>query len=370
MTTSPWLDQTRRVVVKIGTGVLTAGVGQIDRDRLAAIAAQLAELRAAGREVVVVSSGAIGLGMGRLGLTKRPTELARLQACAAIGQTVLMEMWEQALAKHGLPVAQLLLTREDVGARQRHLNLRQTFEELLALGYIPIVNENDSVSVDEIKFGDNDILSALVAVLTKSPLLVILSTITGLLEDQGRGALIPLVEAITPEIEALAGGTTSATAVGGMKTKIGAAQVATQSGCAVFLGAGKDPRLLPDLMAGQPRGTLFLPRRASLAARKRWLAWFEKPEGRIAIDAGAVQALRVGGRSLLAAGVTSVEGRFSAGATVDVVDPSGQPIARGRVHFSATELRDLAGQPTASIRQRFPDRRPEVMHRDELVVLA
>jgi len=370
MTTGSWQEQTRRVVVKIGTGVLTEGVGRIDRARLAAIAAQIAELRAGGREVVVVSSGAIGLGMGRLGLARRPTRLARLQACAAIGQTVLMELWEQALAVHKLPVAQLLLTREDVRARQRHLNLRQTVDELLALGYVPIVNENDSVSVDEIKFGDNDILSALVAVLTKSPLLVILSTIPGLLKDQGRGELVPLVEAITPEVEALAGGTTSVTAVGGMKTKLGAAQVATQSGCAVFLGSGRDDRLLPDLLAGQPRGTLFLPRRAALGARKRWLAWFEKAEGRVWIDAGAVKALAVDGRSLLAAGVTAVEGGFAAEATVDVVGPDGRPVARGRVHFSASELREMAGQPTATIRTRHPERRPEVMHRDELVVLA
>lgn len=370
MKPDPWLEQTRRVVVKIGTGVLTQGVGQIDRARMAAIAAQVAAARAGGREVVVVSSGAIGLGMGRLGLKQRPTSLARLQACAAIGQTVLMELWEQALAPHGLPVAQLLLTREDVRARQRHLNLRQTFDELLSLGYVPIVNENDSVSVDEIRFGDNDILSALVAVLTKSPLLVILSTIPGLLEDQGRGALIPLVESITPEIEALAGGTTSTTAVGGMKTKLDAAQVATQSSCAVFLGSGRDDQLIPDLLAGNPRGTLFLPRRATLGSRKRWVAWFEKPLGGVRIDAGAVKALMADGRSLLAAGVTGVGGTFAAGATVDVVGPDGRPVARGRVRFSSAELAALAGCSNAEVRRLHPDRRPEVMHRDQLVVLA
>lgn len=363
-------EQTRRVVLKVGTGTLTSGVGQRDDTALRSLAAQVAALRARGLEVVVVSSGAIGLGMGTLGLTKRPLDLPTLQACAAIGQPRLMTAWEAVLAEHGLRCAQLLLTREDVRGRDRHLNLRACCERLLALGVVPVVNENDSVSVDEIKFGDNDLLSALVAVLCRADLLLILSTIHGLCHDAGKGPLIPLVEQITPEIEALAGGTVSTTAVGGMKSKITAAKVATAAGCGVFIGSGQDPTLMAALLAGEPRGTFFVPQRTSLKARQKWMAWFAKPAGSLRIDAGAHAALH-DGKSLLVSGLTAVSDDFAANSVVDVVDPSGRVVARGLTLYSAEELVRALGQSLPTLRQLFPGRkRYEAIHRDSLVLLG
>ncbi|MCD8483549.1 MAG: glutamate 5-kinase [Verrucomicrobia bacterium] len=246
-----------RVVIKLGTNLLTAGGGRLDVVRVSGICTQIAAMRAKGLQVVVVSSGAVGLGMGKLGLLRRPTELASLQACAAIGQSLLMETWQQCFQQHGIIVAQILLTREDVRHRERHLAITHTLEHLLKLGVVPIVNENDTVSAAEIKFGDNDILSALTASLIQAHLLVILSTIPGLLDLKGDGKVVPVVAQIDERIEAMAGGTTSATAVGGMRSKIEAAKVATKSGCGVFIGSGEHPALLAELMEGRALGTFF-----------------------------------------------------------------------------------------------------------------
>ncbi len=365
-------SSTRRVVLKFGTGVLTQGVGGPDPEKIAAFAARLAEWRKRGIEVVVVTSGAIGLGMGRLGLTKRPTgDLPTLQACAAIGQAILMDLWAKGFEPHGLTTAQLLLTRDDLGSRERHLRARATLEKLLELGVIPVINENDSVQTAEITFGDNDTLSAMVSSLVGAELLVILSTIPGFLDMGGTNEVIPVIEKITSDIEARAGGTTSATAVGGMRSKVCAARIALASGCGVFICSGKEASILDELRAGRPIGTYFVPSEKKLPARQRWLAWFDRPEGSIRLDAGAVEAIAKQGRSLLAKGVTEVRGEFATGATVNLEDPEGRIIARGVSGYAAADLRKIAGATSAEITRLLPSHKGgEAVHRDGLVVLG
>lgn len=364
------LAATHRVVIKLGTGILTSGVGQLDLRRIEHISAEVAMLKAEGKQVIVVSSGAVGLGMGRLGLEKKPRRLAALQKCAAVGQSRLTETWQNAFDPHGITVAQLLLTREDVRSRKRHIALMELVEECLSEGIVPIVNENDSISAAEIKFGDNDVLSALVASLSKADLLCILSTARGLENRAGDGAIIPIVENIGPEHIHLAGGTESATGTGGMVTKLEAARIATQSGCAVFIGSGKEPRILTRLFAGNAPGSLFLPRKLSIGSRKRWLAFFQSPAGSIEVDPGAEHALRENGRSLLAKGVVKANGTFEAGDVVAIMGAGGDAIARGVCQFSSIELARLFGKSNAEVKAAFPDRkRYEVIHRDALVLL-
>ncbi|HEY9250860.1 MAG TPA: glutamate 5-kinase, partial [Rariglobus sp.] len=293
----------RRVVIKLGTGVLTSGIGQLNTGRIAALAASVAGLRAAGTEVIVVSSGAVGLGMGRLGLKKKPTEVSRKQACAAIGQSLLMQTWQHGLDPHGLTAAQVLLTHEDLRNRDRHLGVKACIEEIIAYGTIPIINENDTVSAAEIKFGDNDTLSAMVASLSGAQHLLILSTAPGLIDMKGTGRIVPVVEKITPEIEAMAGGTTDITATGGMISKITAAKLAVRAGCGVFIASGAEPDIIARLLGGTGPGTFFVPSGIPLDAKKRWLAYFQRPTAAIQINACAVPVLREKGGSLLAIGV-------------------------------------------------------------------
>lgn len=359
----------QRIVVKIGTNTLTSNAQSIDVERVQSVCSQIAALRERGIEVIVVSSGAIGLGMGALKLTQRPRELPMLQACAAIGQTLLMETWQKCLQAHQLQSAQILLTREDVQSRERHVAVRDTVERLLSLGAIPIVNENDTVSAAEIKFGDNDILSALVASLSKADLLVILSVVTGMM-DREKGTLITLVEAITPELEAMAGGTDNPRAVGGMITKVEAAKVATRSGCGVFIGNGRNPSILIQLITGEAEGTFFMPQEESMASKKRWLAFFGRPKGTVTVDSGAVKALRDEGGSLLAKGVTDISGDFTEQMIVNVAAPDGKLIARGSSNYASSELKKISGQNSEAIRKVFPERkRLEVIHRDQMVIL-
>ncbi|MCC5834541.1 MAG: glutamate 5-kinase [Opitutales bacterium] len=361
----------RRVVVKIGTNTLTANGGGIDISRIETLTRQIAHLRKQGIEVVVVSSGAIGLGMGQLGLKKRPTDLTGLQACAAIGQPLLVSTWLNALKSHQITGAEVLLTREDVRGRQRHVAIRDTLERLLKLGVVPIINENDTVSAAEIKFGDNDVLSALVSSLIQADLLVILSTIPGLIDFKGTGAVVPLIPEITPEIRAMAGGTDSPTAVGGMISKVDAAEIAIQSGCGVFIGDGAHPSLLIDLAAGEAEGTFFVPRKLPMAARKRWIAFFQRPAGSIRIDAGAEEAIRKDGSSLLAKGVVLVEGEFEEGAVVAIESSSGRLLARGLAGFASRDMVTVAGKGSDEIRKAFPQRRRcEVVHRNSLVLVG
>ncbi len=360
----------KRVVIKLGTGVLTSGIGQLDTARIAAVCAEVAALRARGTEVIIVSSGAVGLGMGALQLGKRPKDLSKKQACAAIGQSLLMQHWQAGFAPHRLTVAQVLLTHEDLRARARFLGVKATLRQLIGYGTIPIINENDTVSAAEIKFGDNDTLSALVASLIEAQYLIILSTAPGLIDLRGTKQIVPVVERITPEIEAMAGGTTSETAVGGMISKISAAKLATRSGCGVFIASGTEPEIIVKLLAGRGRGTFFVPSGLPLEAKKRWLAYFQRPAGAIHVNACAVPVLREQGRSLLAVGVTHATGTFAAGEIVNIAGPDGAVFARGKAAFASEEIPALSGQQGPAVRDLHPTRkRLEVVHRNDLVLL-
>lgn len=364
------LKKARRVVIKLGTGVLKDQDGSIHQPRIAALAQQVAELRARGLEVLIVSSGAVGLGMGKLDLKKRPKHTATLQACAAIGQTILMQTWQEQFSPFGITVAQILLTREDVRGRRRHVAVHDTLERLLALGVVPIINENDTVSAEEIKFGDNDTLSALVGSLVQADLLVILSTIPGLMDLKGSGEVIRVVENIDDRIRGMAQGTDSPTAVGGMISKISAAEIATRSGCAVFICSGKQPKILHELFAGVALGTFFPATEENMQARKRWIAFFEKALGRIYVDGGAVEALSSDGGSLLAKGVLRTEGTFAEGAIVEVAAEDGTVFARGLTDFDAETISEIAGKSTDEIRELYPEHKhTEIIHRDALVLL-
>ena len=354
------LSTVQRLVVKLGTGVLTDARKRPDPLQFTQLVAQIAQLRAAGKEVVLVTSGAVGAGMGALGFQKRPSQLAELQACAAIGQSRLMAMYESLFRHYELGIAQVLLTHDDLADHTRHLNARNTLRTLLKGGVVPIINENDAVSVTELKFGDNDRLSALVAALLPADLLVILTTADGLIQDYGtpQARLLQTVERIDDGIEGMAGGTTSATAVGGMATKIQAAKIVGRSGIPLVIASGRRFDGLSRILSGEPEGTLFLPNPKSLSSRKRWIAFFDAPRGRLHVDDGARVALQQQGRSLLAAGITRIEGAFEAEQVVSILDASGREFARGLVSLSHHDLAPKMEAP-----------RTEVVHRDNLVVL-
>jgi glutamate 5-kinase len=348
-----------RVVVKLGTGVLTDSRKQPDQAQLEQLATQVAALQKAGREIVLVTSGAVGAGMGALGYEKRPTNLAELQACAAVGQSRLMTIYEKLFAAHDLHVAQVLLTHDDLEHHERHLNARNTLVTLLDCGVIPIINENDAVSFTEIKFGDNDKLSALVASLLPADLLVILTTVDGVIENFGRAnpKTIPTIEQIDSTIEKLAGGTDSETAVGGMASKIQAAKIVVRSGIPLVIASGKKKNILARVLAGEDEGTLFVAHPAKLQGRKRWIAFFHHPKGALFVDDGAKKALRESGKSLLPPGIARCEGEFDAGDVVRICDLDGTEFARGIAKFNAAEVR---GRKLARV---------EVVHRDDLVIL-
>ena len=348
-----------RIVVKLGTGVLTDSRKQPDQAQLEQLVAQVAALRKAGREIVLVTSGAVGAGMGALGYEKRPTDLAELQACAAVGQPRLIGVYEKLFAAHDLRVAQVLLTHDDLEHHERHLNARNTLVTLLDRGVTPIINENDAVSFTEIKFGDNDKLSALVASLLPADLLVILTTVDGVIENFGKAnpKTISVIEQIDSTIEKLAHGTDSETAVGGMKSKIEAAKIVVRSGIPLVIASGKKKNVLARVLAGEDEGTLFVAHPAKLQGRKRWIAFFHHPKGALFVDDGAKKALRESGKSLLPHGVARCEGEFDAGDVVRICDLDGTEFARGIAKFNAAEVR---GRKLARV---------EVVHRDDLVIL-
>ena len=378
----PTAARPKRVVVKLGTGVLTHGIGQLDTDRIASLCAQLAALHKAGTEVIVVYSRAVGLGMGPHRLTKKPKEVTKKQACAAVGQSLLMQIWQQGFDPHGLTVAQVLLTHDDLRERDRHLSIKATLNQLVSYGTIPIINENDTVSAAEInallKFGDNDTLGAMVAGLVEAQHLVILSTAPGLIDMKGTKEIVPVVEKITPEIEAMAGGTTSETATGGMISKISAARLATKSGCGVFIASGAEPDILPRLFAGTGPGTFFVPAGIPMESKKRWLAYYQRPTGTIFVNACAVPVLREQGRSLLAVGITGIKGAFAAGDIVNIAfDGTGESplakhavFARGKSAYSSDEVATITGKHGDEVRALYPNRkRLDVIHRDDLALL-
>ena len=353
------LKETSRLVVKLGTGILTSRSKQIDPAQVEQLVAQVAAQRAAGREVVVVSSGAVGAGMGALGLAKRPTDLSDLQACAAVGQSRLMSTYSELFARHNLPVAQVLLTHDDLEHRDRHLNARNTLVSLLEKGVVPIVNENDAVSYTELKFGDNDWLAALVACLLPADLLVVLTTVDGLVENFGKKnpRTLPVVETIDANIKKLAGGTLSATAIGGMEAKLRAAAMTARTGIPMVIASGKKKRVLANLLEGRDEGTFFVPRPGRLRGRKRRIAFFHHPKGSLWVDNGARDALRDKGKSLLPPGVARCNGDFAKGDVVRICDLDGTEFSRGISRFDADEIR---ARKLRGI---------EIVHRNDLVIL-
>jgi len=353
------LTNVNRVVVKVGTGVLTDSRKQPDFLQMVQLAAQLADLRRTGKEVLLVTSGAVGAGMGVLGYDHRPTKLAELQACAAVGQSRLMATYDEIFGKLGVHVAQVLLTHDDLEHHERHLNARNTLVTLLERGILPIINENDAVSFTEIKVGDNDRLSALVACLLPADLLVILTTADGLYQKYGtpEAKLINTVAKIDSNVERLARSTSSPTAVGGMISKIEAAKIVMRAGIPMVIASGKKQDVLARIINGEPEGTLFVPQPKKLTGRKRWIAFFHHPKGTLVVDDGAKRALRESGKSLLQPGVLRCEGDFAEGDVVRVCDADGTEFARGIVACSAADIAEGKPCPT------------ELIHRDNLVIL-
>jgi glutamate 5-kinase len=367
------LGDARRFVVKVGSSLVTNRGEGLDLAAMANWAAQIATLRAAGKEVVLVSSGAIAEGMQRLGWRKRPGAMHELQAAAAVGQMGLVQAYESCFRGHGIRTAQVLLTHADLADRQRYLNARSTLRTLIGLGVLPVINENDTVVTDEIR-GDNDTLAALVANLIEADVLVILTDQQGLYTADPRkdpaATLVHEARAGEPQLEAMAGGAGSLVGRGGMLTKVLAAKAAARSGAHTVIASGHAADVLVRLGRGEATGTLLHADTAPLAARKTWLAAHVQVTGRLALDAGAVRALAAGGKSLLPIGVKAVEGEFERGAVVACVAPDGREIARGLVNYSAAESRRILGKPSGEIARilGYVDE-PELIHRDNLVLL-
>lgn len=368
------LARIKRVVIKVGSQILTDSDQNLDSTFMAALATQIATARRQGLEILLVSSGAIAAGRGALGLADRPKTIPQKQAAAAIGQSRLMRAYENAFAPHGVNIAQLLLTRSDLADKTRNYNARATLETLLACGVIPIINENDTVAVEEIKFGDNDNLSALVTSLIDAGLLIILTDVAGLYDADPRSnpqaRLIPLVKSVTRELELAAGGSGSAVGTGGMATKLAAAKKAGKSGAATLIVNGRAAEIILRAVGGEETGTLVLPSQESLTRRKHWIAFTLRPQGRITVDAGAARVLRKDGRSLLPSGIVAVEGEFERGSCVRICDQSGVEFARGIADYTGSETAKLIGCNSARIEKilgyRYSD---EIVHRDNLVLL-
>jgi glutamate 5-kinase len=367
------ISDRQRWIIKIGSALLTNDGQGLATDVLDAWVKQVAALRQAGHEVLLVSSGAVAEGLSRLGWTRRPHALYKLQAAAAIGQMGLVQAYESRFQKYGLHTAQVLLTHEDLADRQRYLNARSTLNTLLDLGVIPIVNENDTVATEEIRFGDNDTLAALVANLVEADLLVLLTDQQGLLDGDPRtnpdARLIQEAQAGDVALERIAVGSGGAFGRGGMLTKVRAAARAARSGTMTLIAAGNEQNILLRLAANERLGTRLIPARGAVAARKQWLAGQLKVCGRLLLDDGAVKVLRGSGSSLLPVGVTRVEGEFKRGDLVVCLDTSGEEVARGLVNYSAADSRQIIGQPSRRIEELlgYVDE-TELIHRDNLVL--
>jgi glutamate 5-kinase len=364
----------QRWVVKIGSALLTADGRGLDRAAMAVWVGQMVALRAAGVELVLVSSGAVAAGMSRLGWTARPKAMNELQAAAAVGQMSLIRAWESSFAEHERQTAQILLTHDDLSDRKRYLNARSTLRTLVDLDVIPVINENDTVVTDEIRFGDNDTLAALVANLVEADLLVILTDRDGMFDADPRlnpdAVLISEARADDPALDAVAGGTGGALGRGGMQTKLRAARLAARSGAYTVIVGGRIEQVLARLKAGELLGTLLVPERDPLAARKQWLAGQLQTRGTLVLDAGAVKALRQDSKSLLAVGVKAIQGSFRRGEMVVCVDPQGREVARGLVNYSAIEAQKILGRSSDSIESLLGYvNEPELVHRDNLILL-
>lgn len=361
----------RRIVVKIGSSSLIYPTGRPNLTQIESLARQLADLYNRGKEVLLVSSGAIGLGLNRLGRTRRPKTIPEKQAAAAVGQGILIHIYERCFSEYNIPVGQVLLTREDFADRKRFLNARNTMETLLKMGVLPIINENDTVAVEEIRLGDNDNLAALVGGLVSADLLILLSDIDGLYEGDPRAAgarLIPEVREITPELERVAAGPQSSLGTGGMITKIQAARIAMHSGMIMVLAAAAEKDVVRRVADGEPLGTVFWPQ-TRLEDRKRWIAFSAAVQGKIYVDEGAARALLQKGKSLLPSGVVAVEGNFEVGNTVSICAPGGIEIARGITNFSAGEINTIKGAKTKDLERLLGYKAgEEVVHRNNLVL--
>ncbi|HMK44598.1 MAG TPA: glutamate 5-kinase [Dissulfurispiraceae bacterium] len=363
-----------RLVIKIGSNVLTLKNGGLNTKRIAVIAKEVSELLQAGHEVVVVSSGAIAAGMGKLGFEAKPSEIRLKQACAAVGQSLLMRAYGRCFKRNSRNVGQILLTRGVFSYRGTYLNAKNTIDSLLSFGVIPIVNENDTISTDEIKFGDNDRLAALVAGLIDADRFFILSDVDGLYPEDpkknSRAKLITTVEEITPDIERMAGGAGSIVGTGGMYSKILAAKRAIANGVTVHIVSGRSYGLVSAVLDGKKRGTTFLPKDHHMSSRKGWIAYGLRSKGYVVLDEGAVRALLTGGKSLLPSGIVRVEGAFKIGDAVFCVDSAGTQIAKGIVNYTSEDIDSIRGKQTSEIEGllgfKYSD---EVIHRDNMVIL-
>jgi glutamate 5-kinase len=364
-------------VVKVGSSVLTGLEGTLDPARTDQLAEQICQVIDSGRKVALVSSGAVGAGMGQLGWKKRPDNLRQLQAAAAVGQAYLIRAYDEGFRRHGRHAAQLLLTHEDFDSRPRYLNMRNTLNALFECSAVPIINENDTISVDEIRFGDNDRLAAMVTNLVQAPLLVILSVVDGLYQGEPGGAagptrtVIPVVRQIDDQVLAWAGAGRSTHGTGGMQSKLAAARLVTQAGGSVIIASGSQPQPLTKILAGEPVGTLFLAHGANHRARKRWIGLTARPRGHYIVDAGARRALESGPTSLLAIGIVDVVGEFDKGDVVGIRDASGQEFARGLTNYTNSDARRIRGLRTQEARLALGSAMyDEVVHRDNLVLIG
>jgi glutamate 5-kinase len=368
------LRQARRLVVKIGSALLTNDGRGLDVAALGLWVDQIADLVGSGVEVVIVSSGSVAEGMSRLGWTIRPEQLHELQAAAAVGQMGLVQTWEAQFKRHDLHTAQILLTHDDLSDRKRYLNARSTLRALLDFGVVPIVNENDTVVTDEIRFGDNDTLGALVANLVEADGLILLTDQIGLFDKDPRenpdAALVEQRQANDPELDAMAGTGMGALGRGGMQTKVRAARLAARSGAFTVIVGGKIEQVITRLREGDPIGTLLLPEQGRIAARKQWLASHLQTRGKLTLDQGAVTVLCRGGRSLLPVGVKGISGQFRRGEMVSCIDENGKEVARGLINYDAEEARAIAGLSSKRITEvlgYISDE--EMIHRDNLVIV-
>ena len=362
------LAASRQVIIKAGTRLL------IDREAMARLVTGVSEIRKTGRKVLLVTSGAVGMGMETLKIKSRPRDLARIQALAAVGQSALMAIYASECKRHGFEAAQLLLTAADLRNRERCLNVMNCINALWENNVLPVVNENDSVSVDELKFGDNDTLAGLLGSLTGSELTILLTTVNGLRdrkEDGSLGDRIPEVAKLTDDILGLAGGTDdSKFSIGGMESKLRAARIVTSAGGYLWIADGREPDVIRKILAAEDVGTLFLPRGRRMSGHKRWFTFFSKVSGRITVDDGARQAIVTAGKSLLPAGVTGVEGDFKRGDTVEIAGTDGVPFARGLVNYTGEECLKLRGCHSRDIHEIMgSDCETEMVHRDNLTLL-
>jgi glutamate 5-kinase len=364
------MDKIKRAVIKVGTATITESSGRLSRPRVRRLTTQIGEARSRGTDVALVSSGAIAAGMEKLKMSERPAEVEALQAVAAVGQGILVRKYTDLFAESGVTAGQVLLTQHDITHRQQYLNARRTLDRLFAMGVVPVINENDTVATEEITFGDNDMLAALVASLVGADLLVLLTDTEGLFtkdpRKKGDAKLIRRVEEVTEEIERL-GGDAGDKGLGGMSSKVQAAKAAVATGVSVIIADGRSSGIVNRIFAGEEPGTFFVAA-GKVPSRKHWIGYARISKGTLTVDEGAAKALLVRRKSLLPAGVTAVDGDFKVGDCVDIVDQSGKVIARGLAGYDANEARRIAGMRSDQVTRVLGEKGEEIVNRDELVV--